>query len=144
MTRGKKDERGAKAVQWSGAGNYHAVTRQRSRKRTGEMLRVRLAAWCEAHGGTRRSEDTYSPILGYTIGGTYVVPTSIGKLHVHLPADDVGHGFSINTRFLATTSAQLPRDANPHTGKWNFPCVDNADQLFETFTRSAERFVKVV
>ena len=111
------------------------------RKRSAEALRIRVAVWCEEHGGRRVSEDTYSPILGVTVGGSYHVPTSIGEWCVHLPGDDIGYGFSINSRFLTATREQLPIAANPHSGKWNFPCVDDADELFKAFTRAAERFV---
>ena len=103
--------------------------------RSGNELRDRLTSYLFSRGASLVSHSAHNDVLGCVIGGDLRLPLAKGALVVHLPSDDVGHGFSLNTRF--TDGATHP-GANPYSGKWNFSCYDDEDTLYAHFTRELE------
>jgi hypothetical protein len=103
-------------------------------------FRARLNEWIVAHGGKAESQPMPNSILGGLAGGHWIVSTRLGVLMVHMPSD---YGMlCINTRFMDWGFHQLPSDANPHSGKWNFIWDDaSEDSLFAAFTSRLERLL---
>lgn len=116
------------------------VVVRRRKALSSEALRARLLAYLVTRGGALISESAHNGVVGYVFGGTVRFPLAKGALLVHLPDDNSGHGYTVNTRFVE--GATLPGEANPHSGKWNFSCFDEEDELFRTFTRCLEVYTQ--
>lgn len=99
-----------------------------------EAFRQRLGAWVLAHGGVEVEKPEFNSITNGMMGGRWELPTKLGVLVIHMPADGFLH---IHSRFADWGEAKLPSDANPYSGKWNFYGEDE-DSLFNRYTWRAE------